>query len=247
MTSLDDLSKKTFEGAKQLAPWRSSLPWWVAFLEGVVIAIIGLLIILDPNKANVRLSLILSLALFISGFFQFLDLNRSRAPESVDGTMGARAGVGMFAGLVALVLWYLDQLTVTGGLIILGLGSLIYGILGFFLVFNSIGAQRRVAIVESLLYIAVGALAIYALFGGADEIASIVSILGWIALFAGGAIAVFGFLRRGHDDEIQEAMNTVSETTANVTDTLTGKRSQGAQAASQVQNGVDDNNGPSGS
>lgn len=245
MTSLDELSKKTFEGAKQLAPWRSSLPWWVAFLEGIIIAIIGLLIILDPNKANVRLSLILSLALFVSGFFQFLDLNRSRAPENVDGTMGARAGVGMFAGLVALVLWYLDQLTVQGGLIILGLGSLIYGVLGFFLVFNSVGAQRRVAIVESLLYVAVGALALYALFGGADEIASVVSILGWIALIAGSAIAVFGFLRRGHDDEIQDALDTVSETTASVTSTLTGKRPDSTQPASQVQDAVDDLNRPS--
>lgn len=251
MTSWDDVSQKTLEGARQLAPWRSSLPWWVAVIEGAIIAIIGLLIILDPGTANVRVALVLSLALLISGFFQFLDLNRQRAPESVDGTMGARAGIGIFAGLVLILLTLGDLLTVNGGLVILGLGSLLYGLLGFFLVFNSLGAQRRVALIETLLYTSVGVMVFYGLFGGAAQITTAITVLGWLALLGGSGIALFGFLRRGHDDEIQGALETVSQTTASVSSTFTGNRpngqSSGSKGGTAVKGATDDLSPPSGS
>ncbi len=234
MTSWDDVSKRTVDGARQLAPWKSSLPWWVAVVEGIVIGIIGLLIILDPTTANARVSLVLAAALLISGFFQFLDLNRQRVPESVDGTMGARAGIAMFAGLIVILLSWFDLLTLRGGLVVLGLGSLVYGLLGFLVVFNASGAQRRVALVESLFYAAVGALAFWGLFGGAEEITTAVTILGWLALLAGIGLAVFGFLRRGHDDEIQDAINTVSDTTASVTGTLTGNKPAAKAAVEDI-------------
>ena len=64
---------------------------------------IGLLVLLDPNKANVRLALLLTAALPVTGLLQVWSVLRVKAPESVDTAAGARAAIGVCAGVIVLV------------------------------------------------------------------------------------------------------------------------------------------------
>jgi uncharacterized membrane protein HdeD (DUF308 family) len=74
MAEKQDLSDQAMDAAKQLAPWKTSLPWWVVLIEGLVIGGIGLMVILDPQGANVNLALALSVGLVIAGLLQIWDI-----------------------------------------------------------------------------------------------------------------------------------------------------------------------------
>lgn len=214
MSESQTLTDQAVGAAKQLAPWRSSLPWWVVLIEGVALGIIGLLVLLDPQKANVRVGLIISLGLLIAGVLQSWMLMREKAPESVDGVLGARAALGVFSGLLVLWLYVGDDLTASAGLLILGLGSLLYGLLGIFLVFNSLGGKRTSALIETVVFSAFGLLALYSRSAGAEAITTIVSAAGWVFLLGGIGLAIYSFLRRDDQTDAEEAVATISTSAA---------------------------------
>ncbi len=203
-TASPTLTDQLTDQAKQLAPWRSGLPWWVVLIEGVVLGIVGLLIVLDPAKANLRVGLLLAILLLVSGILQSWMLMRAKAPETVDGVLGARAALGIFPALVVLWLFMGDSLTIETGLLILGLGALCYGLLGIFLVFNSSGGQRNSALLETIFFTAFGAIVLYTRYGGPAVVTTAVTWIGWLALLSGVGLAFYSFIRRNQANE-QEA------------------------------------------
>lgn len=193
------------DSAKKLAPWQSGLSWWVILIEGVALAIVGLLIVLDPEKANIRIGLVLSLILFIAGLLQSWALFRNRAPEPVDGIVGARATLGIFSGLIILWLFVSDLLTAEVGLLILGLGSLFYGLLGLFVVFNTVGSQRMAAFLELIFFTGFGAVVLYTRYAGATVVSTGITIIGWLGIIMGAVLIVYSFIRRGQENTEEQA------------------------------------------
>jgi uncharacterized membrane protein HdeD (DUF308 family) len=200
---------------KKLMPWQAGLAWWVILIEGVALAIIGLLIILDPGKTNVRVGLLLSIGLLIAGLLQMWSLFRNKVPESVDGIVGARAALGIFSGLLVLWLYMGNLLTLEVGLLVLGLGSLGYGLLGLFMVFNSLGSQRTAAFMETIFFTLFGIIVLYTRFEGPTAIATGVTIIGWLGVVMGAILIVYSFVRKGQQDkgEKAEATATAAATT----------------------------------
>ena len=101
-----------------------------------------------------------------------------------------------------LLLYFLGHLTPSVGLIIVGLASLLYGLLGLILVFRW-GAGRRVAIIEIIFFSVVGVLMLYAQLGGADELQTVITIISWLALLAGAALIALAFYRRSRADDVE--------------------------------------------
>ncbi|MEZ4519369.1 MAG: hypothetical protein R3C44_21930 [Chloroflexota bacterium] len=147
----------------------------------------------------------LSIILLIAGVLQAWMLFRENAPESVDGVLGARAALGIFSGLITLWLYMGEILTVEVALLILGLGAFFYGILGIFLVLNSLGEKRSSALLETIFFTVFGLIILYTRIAGPSAIETGVSLIGWLALLVGVGLLVYGFIRRGEDEKHSSA------------------------------------------
>jgi uncharacterized membrane protein HdeD (DUF308 family) len=193
---MTDLSHETLRKAKEIAPWRSDLKWWVILVEGIVLGIVGLLVLVDVQRTNANVALIFTAALALAGLLQLWAVARGQVPEDLDSLVSGRAAIAVFAGLSVLLLYFLDKLTQGVGLILVGLASLLYGLLGFVLVFRTDGARKRSALIETILFSLVGALMIYTQFAGATAINTALTIIGGLVLLLGIGLIIFAFLRR---------------------------------------------------
>ncbi len=221
MTQDSDLSDQATEAAKQLAPWRTGLPWWGVLIEGIVLAVIGLLVLLNPARANINLALILSAGLVVAGIMQFWDVLNSRAPEGIDSAMSARAAIAVFAGALILILYFLDEITIRGGMITFGLAAVVYGLLAMPVVVGTLGSQRRQALIEFLIFTSAGAVVIYTLFRGPEALNTAVTVAGWISLIGGGALIVLAIWRQQKGDEADEMIESVTGTVSSAADAVT--------------------------
>ena len=235
MAEKQDLSDQAMDAAKQLAPWKTSLPWWVVLIEGLVIGGIGLMVILDPQGANVNLALALSVGLVISGLLQIWDIWQERVPEKIDSLVAARAGIGVYAGLVVLVLYFIEgALTRASGYGIFGSAALIYGLLALVQVFRTGGDKRRQALIEFLLFTSAGAVTLYGLYAGGSAIVSAVRIIGWIFLIAGVALLGLSIWRWQKGDEADEMIESVTDSVGSATDSLTSFGRSSGDGANQL-------------
>ncbi|MEA3336398.1 MAG: hypothetical protein U9R25_10845 [Chloroflexota bacterium] len=242
-----DLSDQAVDAAKQLAPWKTSIPWWVVLIEGVVVGGIGLMVVLDPQGANVNLALVLSAGLAIAGLLQFWDILQESVPEKIDSAVAARAGIAVYAGILLLVLYFIGDdastgeqaLTRVAGFGIFGTATLIYGLLALVQVFGTGGNQRRQAILEFLLFTSVGLVALYGLFAGGTAIITAVRIIGWIFLIAGIALIILSIWRQQKGDEADEMIDAATGAVGGAADAVT------SLGRSQPADGIDKADGDS--
>ena len=64
-------SSSPLDTAKELAPWRANLAWWIILVEGIVLAAIGLLTLFNPEGADRDLALIFTAAWRWTACFSF--------------------------------------------------------------------------------------------------------------------------------------------------------------------------------
>ena len=62
-----NLTEQTLTKAREWAPWRPGLPWWIVLLEGIALAIMGLLIVINPatSSVNVAIGLVILLVVVV--------------------------------------------------------------------------------------------------------------------------------------------------------------------------------------
>jgi uncharacterized membrane protein HdeD (DUF308 family) len=216
-----DLSEQAAEAAKQLAPWRTGLPWWGVLIEGIVVGGVGLLVLLDPGRANINLALALSAGLVVAGIMQFWAILNNQAPEGIDSAMSARAAIAVFAGALILLLYFLEETTVRGGMITFGLGAVVYGLLAAPIVLGTGGGQRRQALIEMLIFTAAGAVVIYTLFRGPEALNTAVTVAGWIGLLGGIALIILAIWRQQKGDEADELIESVTGSVSSAADAVT--------------------------
>jgi uncharacterized membrane protein HdeD (DUF308 family) len=210
---MDDLKQQSLDTAKDLAPWRAGLPWWVVLVEGAVLGVIGILILIDPRQTTVNVALFLAAALVIAGIIQLWSILRGKVPESVDSLLAARGAIGIYAGGIVLLLFFLQYLSMEAGLISFGLGSLIYGILGLWSSIASSSRRRLSAIIEGIFFTAFGVLLLYVLFAGGETVQQVTSIVGWTAIVGGLLLIGISFYNRSRDADREESQTTAADTT----------------------------------
>jgi uncharacterized membrane protein HdeD (DUF308 family) len=182
--------------ADRVSPWRGA-DWRVVIGEGVLLVLGGVYFLVDGERAEFILGVIVSAALIVDGLRQwYLGFRRLERGRGRDLTL-IRGAVGIVVGALVISLSVLRQITVVGIRVALGCGTLAYGLLGLVIAGPSI--RRRHASWTStgfdVLLVALGVLLLYRV-ATSDSISLLLGVIGWLIVCAGLVIIGVGILRR---------------------------------------------------
>src|SRR5664280_2610530 len=175
--------------ADRVAPWRGA-DWRVLIAEGILLVLGGVYLLIDGQRAEFVLGLVVGLRQWYHGFRR---LSRGR-PR--DLTL-IRGSVGIVVGIVVIGLSISQQITVVGIRSTLGVGGLAYGLLGLAIATPTIRQRQAswTSVGFDVLLVAVGLLLLY-LVATSASISVLLAVIGWLVVGAGlGAVAV-GLIRR---------------------------------------------------
>jgi hypothetical protein len=182
--------------ADRIAPWRGA-DWRVVIAEGFAIAVGGIYFLVDGERAEFILGVVISAALIVDGCRQwYLGFRRLERGRLRDLTL-IRGSVGIVVGVIVICLSVVRQITVVGIRIALGAGGLAYGLLGLVIAAPAIRHRRARAtsVGFDLLLVALGLLLLYRVATN-DSISLLLGVIGWLAVGAGVAIVVAGVAKR---------------------------------------------------
>ena len=158
-----------------------TLPWWVVLVEGIVVALFGLLLLVAPGASLFFMVQLLGLYLFIAGIFRIMGIFLDASSWGLKLIAGVLC---LIAGLAVLrhPLWS-TTLASTGLVILVGFLAMLQGAAGLVVAFQGggwgMGALSVVGILFGLFLvinplIGVGALtlilAIFMLIGGVGAV-----------------------------------------------------------------------------
>jgi uncharacterized membrane protein HdeD (DUF308 family) len=181
--------------ADRIAPWRGA-DWRIVILEGVVLIAAGVYLLADGQRGEFILGVVVAAALLVDGlrqwFVAFRRLGRGRAREL---TL-IRGAVGIVAGGFVLGLSLLQQITVVGVRLAIGIGGLVYGLLGLAVAAPHIRARQAnwTAIAYDLLLVVLAVLLLFRAATG-DTLTNLLAVIAWIVIGTGALIALVGIGR----------------------------------------------------
>jgi uncharacterized membrane protein HdeD (DUF308 family) len=199
------MSQSIKAAADRVAPWRRA-DWRILIVEGVVLILAGVYLLADGERAESILGLVVGAALLGDGIRQwFLGYRRLDRGRTRDLTL-TRGSVGIATGGLVLALSLLQQITVVGIRIGIGVGGLAYGLLGLLLILPAIrNRQLRVtAAVYDLLLVLVSLLLLYRVATN-DSIAGLLTVTSWLLVGTGIVIVIVGVMRRPRTDKVPPA------------------------------------------
>ncbi|HII79611.1 MAG TPA: HdeD family acid-resistance protein [Methanosarcina sp.] len=161
------------------------VPWWLVVLEGIFVVIIGLFLLFSPVETTITLVQILGIFWLLGGALSILSLLVDRENPGWKLLSGI---MGILIGLLVFVYPLIPFAVLALFVIILGIGSIIYGAIR--LVWALKGGGLGMAVL-GLLTIAIGILLLVNPLAGAI-------ILPWmygIFLVAGGIAALLSGLK----------------------------------------------------
>ncbi len=203
----EDVKSGSMEQVKGLAPWKAGLPWWILLVEGILLALIGLLILIDPRQTSINVALFLCAVMLVAGIMQLLAVFRGKAPESVDALISARGSIAAFTGAMVLLLYFLEYITVDSAktaLLMFSMGAFIFGITGFVVSFKTKGSRRRGGVIEGLFFTAFSVLLLYVVIVGpsaGENVRLAVEIVAWLGIIGGLAIVGLAFFNRSKENK----------------------------------------------
>jgi uncharacterized membrane protein HdeD (DUF308 family) len=181
---------------ERIAPWRSA-GWPILIVEGVLLVLAGIYFLADGQRAEYILGAIVSVALIVDGVRQLALGFRSLKNGLARDLTLIRGAVGLLVGIFVLAFSSAGALTVVGIRTALGLGVLIYGLLGLWIA--SPAARRRESSWTStafdFLLIALGLLLLYRVLTS-DSIALLLGVIGWLVIVFGALLVLAGLVRR---------------------------------------------------
>ncbi len=154
-------------------------------------------LIADGERAEFILGLVVAAALLIDGIRQWLlGMRRLQRGRSRDLTL-VRGAVGIVTGALVLTLSVLQQITVVGIRIAIGVGGLAYGLIGLALGIPALRSRQPnwTAAVFDVLLIVVSILLLYRVVTG-DSIVGLLTVTSWLVIGTGIAVVAVGVARR---------------------------------------------------
>jgi uncharacterized membrane protein HdeD (DUF308 family) len=181
-------------GVKAAAPWRKGVAWWLVVLEGLILLGVGLYMLIAEESTEVLLGVVLSATLAVMGLLELISGLRSREIEGKVARWTVFQGaVGLVVGAVVFGLLVGDSLSSGAGRTILGIGCLVFGLLGIYRYFLQRHRKLpRSGIIMGLFFFVVGLFLVLAV-AGIDTVdtsllvISIVLVVGGVALIGWGA------------------------------------------------------------
>src|SRR5215211_7297437 len=134
-----------------------TLPWWLILVEGILVALLGLLLLVAPGASLFFIAQLLGLYLFIAGIFRIIDIfidSTSWGLKLIAGVLCLIAGLAVLrhplwstmaaTTVVAVIVGFLAILQGIAGLVVafqgggwgMGVLSVLGILLGLFLVIN---------------------------------------------------------------------------------------------------------------
>lgn len=193
---MSNVKSRVTNAARSAAPWRQGIPWWIVLAEGVVLVVLGLYMLFANSSANTLLAWGVALALLAGGALSiYLSLQATRQSPAQRWTM-IHGLVGVIAGGLLILLQLFNVLTPRLGVSLLGVGCLAYGLVGLYmLVEKKLLALRRLSVVETAIFLALGGLLLLQALG-VGALATMLQIINMVILVGGVALVIWGFILR---------------------------------------------------
>lgn len=159
------------------------VPWWIIVLEGIVALLIGLFLLFSPVNTTIFLVQLLGLFWLLGGLFSIISLLIDRENfwwKLISGLLG------IIAGILVFVYPYSPFVILTLLVIILGVSSIVYGVVRLILAVKGGGLGTAIL---GLLEIVIGILLLANPLAGAvilPWVYGLVLIIGGIAALIGG-------------------------------------------------------------
>ena len=184
------------------APWSPATSWTIVLVEGIIVAIIGLLFIFKPlGGASTTLQLV-GLALLAGSLVTSFQLWRHQFRPDLEVLAAFRAGSGVTVGLVVVVATFLTAVTeaVTAALsVVVGIGFIVFGLVGIANSFvrRQIHAPLPLAtlVLNAVLALA-GLLLLFAGAAGSDSVDGLFNLLGVLLIASGLALCGYSYMLR---------------------------------------------------
>lgn len=200
--NIDDATAMAEDLIDRGAPWSSKTSWTIVLVEGIVVAVIGLLFIFKPfGGASTTLQLA-GLALLLGALVTSFQLWRHAFRPDLEVLASFRAGSGVTVGAVVVVATFLTEVTdaVTATLaVVVGIGFIVFGLAGIAssLVRRQLEAPLPMAtlVLNAVLALA-GLLLLFAGWDDAGTVDGLFNLLGVVLIAAGLALAGYSYMLR---------------------------------------------------
>ena len=151
--------------AAQGVPWRRGTHWTIILIEGIVAIALGIYILTVPGMAGLAISTLIGVFLTLSGLLRIYGsmFRTSTAPSEANA---CRGGIELLGGLLLIAFQFLTEPHGGSIQIVGGLAFALAGLFGIYVTLGDKGAGgiRWGELLESVLFIVVGGLFIYAVF-----------------------------------------------------------------------------------
>ena len=203
---IDQVSAMAEDVINRGAPWDPRTSWNIVLGEGIVAAIVGLIIIFKPLGGSSTTLQIVGLILLAGGLITSFQLWRQHLRPEIEQLASFRSGSSVTVGLVVIVATFVAPVTdavVAALAVVVGIGFVIYGIAGiaasfvrqkldvplplFTLVANAVLA------LAGLLLLAAGA-------SGSESVDGIFNLLGVLLIASGLALAGWSYMLLQQDE-----------------------------------------------
>ena len=200
--SIDDATAVAEQLIDRGAPWSPRTSWTIVLIEGIVVAIVGLLFIFKPlGGASTTLQLV-GLVLLLGSLVTAFQLWRNQFRPDLEVLASFRAGSGVTVGSVVIVATFLTDVTdaVSATLaVVVGVGFIVFGLVGIAssLVRRQIEAPLPLAslVLNAVLALA-GLLLLFAGAAGSDTVDGLFNLLGVALIATGLALAGYAYMLR---------------------------------------------------
>lgn len=182
---------------------KSSLPgggiwnanWPIQIIGAAVLAALGVFMLLDSGRAELFAGLVFGGFLLVDGIRWAVTRIGAKQFGRIGEIESLRAGIGLLTAIMLFGLSFLDAITLSGVRLILAIGGIAYGLLGFVMVVLGMGAGIRWALaVISLIVTAYGVLLLYTQFVDETGFGTILTVVAAIALLGAAVLAVRAIL-----------------------------------------------------
>lgn len=169
--------------------------WPIQIIAAAVLAALGVFMLLDAGRAELFVGLVFGGFLLVDGIRWAVTRIGAKEFGRVGEIESLRAGIGLLTAIMLFGLSFLDAITLGGVRLILAIGGVIFGLLGFVMVVLGMGMGIRWALaVISLIVTTYGVLLLYTQFVDETGFGTILTIVAAIALIAAAVLAVRAIL-----------------------------------------------------
>jgi len=188
-----DMKSKVTQSA---LPWQKGAVWWIVFIEGIVLTLLGLYMLLARTPTYILLGWIIALSLGASGGLRVYLAYQMKGDEKARLWTLIHGVIGLIAAILVVFILILGVHLQSLGLTILGLGCLGYGAVGLYMMLNKNSfTLRRFELIGTIFYLVIGALILLQVLG----VGTLVTMIHWINLIimvAGVVLIIWAFILR---------------------------------------------------